>query len=148
MVVSVQLDDVPAERAPLCAEILQLQRLFAGIEALHMVMVDDSDQIFEPVLVGKQRCLPDRAFVALAVAQYGKHPVMLAVLLRGQCHPGRGAETVAQGAGGKVHAGQMVRDVAGQAASVLIMCFQLGGSKEAAFCERGIYGGAGMALCS
>ena len=58
MVVAVQFNDMPAEGAPFRPQILQLQRLFTGVQTLHMVVVDDGHQILQPVVVGKQCRLP------------------------------------------------------------------------------------------
>lgn len=55
MIVAVQLYYIPTERTPLCAKILKLESFFAGIKALHMVMVNYRHQIFKAVLVCEQR---------------------------------------------------------------------------------------------
>ena len=96
VIVTVKPYDVPPERTPFCAEILKLKRIFAIIKALHAVMVYHRDKIFKPVMICKQRCLPDRTLVALTVAENGKNAVRLAVLHGGERHTGGSGKSVSE----------------------------------------------------
>ena len=146
VVMAVHRHHVPAKGLPLGAEILQNQGIFAGIQTLHVVVVNDGHQVFQPVVVGEQGSFPDGAFIAFAVSQNRKYPMMLAVLLGGQRHSRRCGKAVAQRAGGKIHPGQVVGDVAGQAAAVGIVGFQLGWVEKSALGQGGVHRRAGVAL--
>ena len=138
MIVPVKLDNVPAESTPFCTEILKLKRLFTEIETLHMVMIHDSDKVFKSVLISKQGCFPNRALVTLAVAEHGENPMVFTVLLCRQSHTGRCGKAVTQRARREIHAGQMMRYVPRQAASVGIMSFKLCGIEKTVFGKRRI----------
>ena len=92
MIMSVELDNIPPKRAPLCSEILKFQCFFASIKALHVIMINDCGQVLESVMVGKQCSLPYGAFIAFPVSQYCKNSVKLAILFCSQCHTRRNGQ--------------------------------------------------------
>ena len=67
---------VPAEAPPLVGERFEGQGLGDRGQALNFVVVDDGDQVVEPVVGGEEDRLPVRALVAFAVAQQDEHAVL------------------------------------------------------------------------
>ena len=68
-VVPVDLVHVPAEGAPPLAERIEVEHVPCMAESLLSVDVDDGDEIRQPVMGGEHHRLPDRALVALGVAE-------------------------------------------------------------------------------
>ena len=97
-----------AEGAPLVGEGLQRQDLGDVAVGLLFVVVHDHRQVRELVLGGGKGAFPDRALVAFAVAQDHVDAVVPAVHARGQRHADADGQAVAQGAGGSLHAGDLV----------------------------------------
>src|SRR5262245_45896236 len=63
VIVAVDLDDVPAEIAPLRRKRLETERLLGAGQALNLVVVDDGHEAAEALVTRKVDRLPVRAFV-------------------------------------------------------------------------------------
>ena len=99
------------------------------------------------ILVRGAAGLPDLALVALTVAHRAEHAVVFAVELCGERHADRTGQALAERAGGDVDAGALVHaGVALQGGALLAQCVQDFHREEALHCERGVLGGADMAL--
>ena len=110
-------------------------------------MVDDGDQIIQLILMRLQCRFPDRAFVALAVAQHAVHAPIGVVLLAAQRHACRHAQPVTQRTGGKLHTRHaLVAHMPGQARAVGVMGGKLLHREKAALRQCRIHRRARMAL--
>jgi len=63
--------NMPTECTPFVSKRLQGQDSIDPAEALNLVVVDDADEVVEPVVRGEQGRLPGRALVTFAVAEQG-----------------------------------------------------------------------------
>ena len=64
---------------------------------LKVVVVHNDAEIVQPVVAGKHGCLPDLAFLQLAVTQQRVDPVAVLGKLCGQCHTDRCRDALSQG---------------------------------------------------
>ena len=119
-IVSVDLDDVPSERAPFIGERLELHHVRDCVETLNFVVVDQDDEIVELVLRREERRLPDRTFIAFAVAEHHEHAMRFAVELRGERHAGGDRKSVPEGTGRQLDTGDGRRCVSGQSGAVRV----------------------------
>ena len=133
-----------------------LQLLRNGIGAHHVgdvavdlqaVVVDDDAQVVQLVVVGQHKGLPNLALLDLAVTQQGVYPAVLALVLGGQSHAGGSGDTLAQRAGGHVHAGGLVHvGVSLEAAADVAQGLQLLPGEEALQGQGGVQAGGGVSL--
>jgi hypothetical protein len=73
VVVAVDLHDVPAERRPALGERREVEHVPRVAEGLLAVVVDDRDEVREPVVCGEHDRLPEGTLVALGVAHEDEH---------------------------------------------------------------------------
>ena len=106
-VVPVDVHDVPAERGPLVGVGLEDHALFGEARHELAVAVDERDQIAELVAAGRHRGLPHRSLTGLAVTEQAHHAVRLPAAAGAQRHAHRDRQTVPEGAGRALHAGQL-----------------------------------------
>ncbi len=147
VVVAVDLGHVPAEGPPLVGEGLQGEGLLGGGQRLELVVVDDGDQIGQPVVGREHGRLPHAALVALAVAEQHVGAPRLVGVPGPPGQPGADRQAVAERAGGQLDAGDAdVADVPGEERAVAVVLGQQRRVEEAALGEHGVQGGAGVAL--
>jgi hypothetical protein len=85
-----------------------------AINVAATVVVDDDGEIIEPMMAGKKDGLPDRAFVALAIAQQ-RNDAMPGSGESGSIRHATGyGKPVPERAGGDFHTGHFVRDMPAQ----------------------------------
>ena len=146
MVVAVDLADLPAEVAQFRGERFEVEDLADAAEALDAVGVDDRHEVVQLVLGREEQRLPVGTLVHLAVAQQNERAPRLALALGGQRAAAAERQTVAERAGGKINAGDLVADVGHQARAVPAVGKQLLFREEAAQRERRVQGAAAVAL--
>ena len=95
-VVAVDPLGVPAEGLELGQQRLEAQHLGRGAVGLHVVDVDDGDQVVELVVPGRHRRLPDRALVELAVGEQAVDEGRRLLALQRQAEADRERQAVAQ----------------------------------------------------
>ena len=140
-------DDVEAEGGELLVQGLQRHDVLGGAVDLEAVHVHDDAQVIQLVLGGGHKGLPALALVQLAVAHDGVDAVVLVVELAAQGHANGGGDALAQGAGGHVHAPDVVHlYVAGHVAVDAAEHVQVVHGEEAPQRQNGIEGGAAVAL--
>src|SRR6266699_1794000 len=67
MVVAVNFDHCPAEASPFVSERLEAQSVRDRLETLHLIVVDDDDEIVQAMVRGKQDGFPVGALIAFSV---------------------------------------------------------------------------------
>ena len=65
-------------------------------EALNFVVVDDHGQVVQSMMRSKERCLPIRAFITLAVAEDGHNAIRVPISLRCERHAARDRKSMAE----------------------------------------------------
>src|SRR5947209_2752376 len=99
MVVTVDPQRNPAERAPLRAERLEVDGVRDAPQRLELVVVDDRAEVAQAVVRREHRRLPRRALVAFAVAEHDEDALVAAQPSEVERHAGADAEAVAERAG-------------------------------------------------
>jgi hypothetical protein len=145
-VVAVDLAHLQAEGPPFVGEWLERHDLLGRAVLLDAVPVDDRHQVVELVVGRGHRRLPDRAFLAFAVAHHHERAVGGAVVPAGQGHSVADRQAVPEGAGGELDAGDALERVPGKAAPHLLVGLELLDREEAALGERRIEGRARVPL--
>ena len=108
VIVAIDLDDVPAEGAPLVRQRLEIVGLGDGGALLQAVAVDDQGQVGELAVAGGHRRLPVAAFLQLAVAGDDEGAEIGAVHLPGDGDADRDRQAVAERPGIGLDAGNVV----------------------------------------
>src|SRR2546422_2535478 len=103
-IVTINLPHCPAKRSPLIREWFQLENFLHSTEALYFVVINDNDQIVEPVMGSKQRRFPVRTFIALTVTQQREDTIGSSVAFARESHAASDWQTVSQGASRNLHA--------------------------------------------
>ena len=106
-VVAVDLDDVPAEGAPLVGVGLEGDPLLRVARHELAVAVDEGHEVAQLVAAGRHGGLPDRALAGLAVAEQADHAVRLAAVPGAQRHAHRDRQPVPEGPRGCLDARQL-----------------------------------------
>ena len=123
------------------------QDVVGGAVQLIAVVVDEIDDVVQLVGVGEVEALPDLALVGLTVADDAEDVVVTAVDLVAQGGAGGGGNTLAQRAGGQIHAGsQLPVRMAGELGVGMVEGIGLLQRIIAHDAEGGVGHGAGMAL--
>src|SRR5438093_5455309 len=99
--------DIPPKGAPPIAERLKVQYVFRVAERLLAVVVDDGNEVGEPMVRGEYHRLPHGTLVQLRVAEEDEDPPRRSLQPRGQCGAGADRQSVSEGAGAEIHAGQL-----------------------------------------
>ena len=107
-VMAVDLVQIKAESLYLGGQVAQGHDLVVAAVDLQAVVVDDDRQIVQLVVSGGHKCLPNLPLLALAVTQQGKDLRVLAQLFGAQSHAHSDGAALAQGAGGGIHAGNLL----------------------------------------
>src|SRR5579884_3004561 len=147
MIMAVDTERVPSERAPLRAERFEIDRIGHAAERLQLVVVDNRAEIGEAMMAGEHRRFPDRALVAFAVAENREHALAAAEPPQVERHSGSNAEAVAERAGGDFYSGHaLVADVTREGRAVAIVRVERLDVEESPFGKRRVDAGSGMAL--
>ncbi len=72
VIVTINFNHIPTKRAPLVTKVLYLQGVLLKIQALHVIVINNGTEILQTEVVGKQSCLPYRAFITFAITHYYK----------------------------------------------------------------------------
>ena len=102
-IVPVHFTHLPAEGRPFVRQRAEGQDFFAAAGRLPAIEVHDGQHIGEPASGGEHGRFPDRALVALAVAQHHPHPVVAPLDAARQRHAGAERQPVSQRARGHFH---------------------------------------------
>ena len=108
VVVSVGLDHLPAEGGPLVAQVADAADVLHGTVYLLAVPVGERHKVVQTVVCRPHACLPDLAFLALAVAKQAEHAGAVTAHLLSQGDSGGAGETLAEGTGALENARQRV----------------------------------------
>ena len=146
VVVAVHLAGLPAERrasAPRSSEVEHVARV---AERLLAVQVDDRHELVEPVVGGEHHRLPDRALVALGVAEQHARRAGRGLQAGRERRPGSQREAVAERAGGEVDALERVLGVDPEQGPVRAERVERALRKAPGELQGGVEGQRGMAL--
>ena len=114
-IVAIKFADGPAKGPPFVGQRIQVDYFFDRAKTLNFVVVHKDDQIVELVVRCKERCFPNGAFVTFAIADEAEDAAGTAIAFCGDRHAGGDRKSVAEGAGGKFDARDiLVHDVTGQ----------------------------------
>src|SRR5205823_2630385 len=117
-VMTIDLVDVPAEDTPALRHRGQVQHLLRVAERLLAVQIDDRDEVGEAVVRGKHHRLPERALIALRVADEDEAPAPRALQARRERRSRRQREPLSQGARREIDTLQAMLRVDAQQRSV------------------------------
>jgi len=146
-IVAVDLDHMASECLELGVHRLGVHDVAGAAINLQAVDVGDDAQVVQLVVGGEHSRLPDLALGQLAVAQQGVYVRVFAQELGALGHAGGGGQTLAQGAGGHIHAGDGVHvGVALQGGVDVAQGGQRIHGEIAPVGQRGIQAGGGVAL--
>ena len=135
---------VQAEGPELGGQVSQGHDLIVGAVDLQAVVVDDDGQVIQMIVGRCHEGLPNLALLALAVAQQGIDLAVLMLHLGTQGHAHGDGTALAQGAGGGVHAGDLL--AVGENAVELAEILELIPADEAHLRQDRIVAGGRVAL--
>ena len=108
---AVDLLRVQAEGLRLLGQIAVSQNVIGGAVQLIAVFIDELDQVVQLVGIGELEGLPDLALVRRTASEDAEDVVVAAVDLVAQSGAGSGGSTLAQRAGGQIHAGSQLAEL-------------------------------------
>ncbi len=108
IVVAVHVEDVPVEGLKLFVQRLGGHDVGSAAVDLEAVYIHDGAQVIQMVFGRGHGRFPHLALLDLAVAEDGVDPVIPVVHLAGEGHADGGGDPLPQGAGGHVHAGNVL----------------------------------------
>ena len=100
--------EVEAEGAELRGQVAETHDLVVAAVDLQAVPVDEDGEVIQVIVGGGHEGLPDLALLQLAVAAEDEDTGVLAQELGAQRHAVGDGDALAQGAGGGVHAGELL----------------------------------------
>lgn len=95
----------PAEVLELLTDVAQIADLAGEAIELLLVCVNEADEVAQLFGACEERCFPNFALVALAVAKNGKNGVGLLLILEAPCNAGSGRNALTQRTGSHINAG-------------------------------------------
>ena len=107
-VVTIDVTHMEAESCQLIPNRIRTHDFIDSAVNLKTVIINDDHQVVQLVVGCQHAGLPDLAFLDLAVAQQGVDTSGLALVLQAQRHACGAGDTLAQGAGGHIDAGNGV----------------------------------------
>ena len=143
-IVSVGLDDIPAECRPLVAKVTYSAHGLNGAVDLLAVPVGKGNKVIKLVMGSPHSGLPNLSFLALTVAKQAVNPLGSAVKFLAQCHTGSAGKALAKGAGALENTGKTVGNarMSLQAGAELTECSKLAYREVTCPCQyRIIYRG-------
>lgn len=145
-IVAVDFADGPPTGTPFVGEGREIENVADIAQALNFVVVDDGGQTIEAVMRGEENRFPDRAFVALAIAQEHEYAKRSGIVFGGESHSAAEGKAVTERAGGDFDAGDGARRVSRESGAVGVKLLEPGAREKTLCGEGGIQRGAGMAF--
>ena len=106
-IVPVNFLDVPLESAVFVDDGIDVHDLLGGAVDLQAVLVEDKNQVVQPIVGGRHGRFPDRTFLVLAIRRHSEDTIIPAIEFRGQSHADCHRETLPQRTGGNLHSLQI-----------------------------------------